>query len=140
MRPTVTEQLRGLRVILEGVVAPEVSAPYPRDMLGVVVTTLADLERRWSSVFVIMRDECTEIDRLVADARPHVDGALATRIDTALDELVPDWLDHDAVLGRYERRRALLAEVVPAIADRDGTAEVQARVVAHLRAHVARVA
>ncbi len=140
MRPTVTEQLRGLRVILEGVVAPEVTAPYPRDMLATVVTTLAQLEQRWTHTLVIMRDECAEIDRLVGDALPYVDDALAARIRSTLDELVPDSLDHDAVLGRYERRRALLADVIPVIQRRDDTDVLQARVVAHLRAHLAHVA
>ena len=147
MRPSVTEQLRGMRLILENVVAPEVTAPYPRDMLAAVVDALGRLETSWHAHLPAMRDESVEIDRLLA-AASAVPAAAAdgfgARVEAALAEPAVDPLDHDAALARYERRRGLLAELVarlppPGVAAPDAAVDaLAAQVHAHLRAHVQR--
>ena len=109
MRPTVGEQLRGLRLVLERTVAPEVTAPYPSDMLRVVIDALARLEDGWAAALPAMRDECREVAELLHEEGPE-----------------PDWLDHDAALAHYESLRGRLAEVV-----RTGSAEDRERVAAH---------
>ena len=55
MRPTITEQLDGLRRILEEVVAPEVKDPYPADILAGVCATLETLAVGWSEVPAFLR-------------------------------------------------------------------------------------
>jgi hypothetical protein len=50
MRPTITEQLDGLRRILSEVVAPEVTAPYPAEILGSVIASLSALSANWSRI------------------------------------------------------------------------------------------
>ncbi len=50
MRPTITEQLDGLRRILVEVVAPEVSAPYPAEILGSVIGALDALSANWARI------------------------------------------------------------------------------------------
>src|SRR5581483_305862 len=47
VRPTPEEQLRGLREVLERVVAPELHAPYPADVLAAAVAALERLEQCW---------------------------------------------------------------------------------------------
>ena len=48
MRPTIDEQLHALRRILTDVVAPEVTAKYPSDILQSVIANLGELEANWS--------------------------------------------------------------------------------------------
>ncbi len=140
MRPTIEEQLRGLRAVLEQVVAPEVDAPYPRDLLATVLGALERLEQQWGRELVAMRDESAALDGLLADARratPPPDTGLDAAIASALAESPPDWLDPAAARRHYETRRGLLAEVVreldPASTPPD---ELGDRIVAHLRAHL----
>jgi hypothetical protein len=145
VRPTIEEQLRGLRAVLEQVVAPEVGAPYPRDLLATVVAALERLEQQWGRELVAMRDESAALDALLADARravASVESGLGARLDSAIAAALaqpePDWLDPSAGRAHYEIRRGLLADVVreldPASSPPD---ELRTRIVAHLRAHLA---
>jgi hypothetical protein len=132
------EELRGLRAALENVVAPEVGAPYPSDVLATVVGALERLERGWSMVPVALRAESTELDELLGAARAVVAPATGASIATALAAPAPDWLDPAAARAHYVTRRALLAEVVRELGPGGGSApELWARVVAHLRTHLA---
>jgi len=136
VRPTPDEQLRGLRAVLETTIAPEVTAPYPTDLLATVVAALERLEGEWGTVARAMRDESAALDGLLADARGVVDGAAAD-IERALASAPPDWLDRDAARAHYETRRAHLAAVVRELAP-DGAAapDLWAGIVAHLRMHL----
>lgn len=118
MRPTVGEQLRGVRLLLERTVVPEVTAPYPSDMLRVVIDTLARLEVDWSTVLPAMRDECRAVAALLGDDGPE-----------------PDWVDHDAAIARYEDLRGRLADLV-----RTGTPEVRTEALSVLAAQTPREA
>jgi AcrR family transcriptional regulator len=130
VRPTVDEQLRGVRAVLERVVAPDVRAPYPTDVLATVLAALERLEHDWSTVPAALRAESADLDALLAGTRAGVSPETATAIDAALAGPTPDWLDPAAARAHYLIRRGLLADVVretgagPAI-------------VAHLRTHVA---
>lgn len=136
MRPTVSEQLHGLRGVLQTAIAPEVTAPYPTDLLATVVGALERLEVEWATVLRAMRDECAALDPLLADARARVAGATASRIDAAGREAPPDWLDPDAARAHYETRRALLADVVRELGP-DTDPALRTRIIAHLRDHLA---
>lgn len=130
MRPTVDEQLRGLRAVLERVVAPDVRAPYPTEVLATVLAALDRLEQDWSTVPSALRTESADLDGLLADARTRVSPETAAAIDATLVVPAPDWLDPVAARAHYETRRALLADVVRE------TGATPA-VVAHLRSHLA---
>jgi hypothetical protein len=138
VRPTVEEQLQGLRAVLEGVVAPEVDSPYPADVLATVVGALDRLATDWATVPAAFRAESAAIDGLLGRARSAVAPATAAAIDAALAEPDPDWLDPAVARAHYERRRALLAEVVRTLGP-DGAAapELWAAVLAQLRDHLA---
>ncbi|HZP28313.1 MAG TPA: hypothetical protein VFC99_05140 [Acidimicrobiia bacterium] len=137
MRPTPEEQLRGLREVLERVVAPELHAPYPADVLAAAVAALERLEQCWRTVPAALRDESAELDTLLRDARAAVDRGLADAIAEALAAPAPDWLDPAAAVEHHEARRALLAEVVRRLGPAGARApELWARIVAHLRRHV----
>ena len=135
MRPTVSEQLHGLRTVLETAIAPEVTAPYPADLLATVLAALERLESEWATVLRAQRDECAALDALLADAHERVGDATASRIDAAGREAPPDWLDPDATRTHYETRRALLADVVREL-DPDADPSLRTRIIAHLREHL----
>ena len=55
MHPTITEQLDGLRRILAEAVAPEVTAPYPAEILGGVIGALSALQASLHTVPPFLR-------------------------------------------------------------------------------------
>jgi hypothetical protein len=68
MRPTITEQLDGLRRILAEVVVPEVTAPYPAEILGSVIGALDALRRNWASIPAYLEWEIRSIRTILAAA------------------------------------------------------------------------
>src|SRR6185295_14417743 len=108
VRPTVEEQLRGVRAVLERVVAPDVRAPYPTDVLATVLAALERLEQDWSTVPAALRSESADLDALLAEARTSVSPQTAAAIDAALIVPAPDWLDPAAARAHYETRRGPL--------------------------------
>jgi hypothetical protein len=136
VRPTVEEQLHGLRAVLESVVGPEVHSPYPTDVLATVLGALDRLAQDSAAVPAALRAESEAMDGVLAAARPVV--ATPAAIDAALAGPAPDWLDPAAARAHYERRRGLLAPVVRELGP-DGAAapEVWSAIVALLRAHLA---
>ncbi len=106
MRPTVTEQLDGLRRILAEVVAPEVAAPYPAEILGSVIGTLAALSANWFRIPDYLAWEIESVRAILAAAgiEPPADTSMS------LEE-------------RQTRLSGLLVEAQPTIAaHRDGEA------------------
>lgn len=146
MRPTISEQLRGMRRVLAEVVAPEVTGAYPADMLRGVLATLEVLERSWTRVAPFLAWDNERTEALLRSIAPHVSRDLAARIDAALVAPPADVLDVDALDARNTDLRALLADAVPALATADattsaaadGAAAVYAEVRAHLRERVER--
>jgi hypothetical protein len=137
VRPTVEEQLRGLRAVLESVVGPEVRAPYPTDVLATVVGALDRLGPDSATIPAALREESGAIDGLLERARPFVAGP-SVAIGAVLAGPAPDWLDPPAARAHYERRRGLLADVVRDLGPAGVAApEVWSAIVAHLRAHLA---
>ena len=137
MRPTIEEQLLGLRAVLERVVGPEVRSPYPSDVLATVVGALERLAGDWATVPAALRSESTALDGLLGDARAVATDAAAA-IDAALAEPPPDWLDPVAARAHYKHRRDLLTTVVRVLApDGAGAPDLWAAVIAHLRDHLA---
>jgi hypothetical protein len=107
-------------------------------VLATVVAALERLERGWSTVPVALREESTGLDELLAAAQAVVAPGTGAAIADALAQPEPDWLDSAAARAHYVTRRALLVEVVRELGPDGGSAhELWARVVAHLRAHLA---
>lgn len=107
MRPTITEQLDGLRRILAEVVAPEVTSAYPAEILGSVIGALDALSASWSRIPEYLAWEIESIRAILTAAgiEPPTDMASAS-----LEE-------------QQVRMSGLLVQAQPAIAaDRDGEA------------------
>jgi len=140
VHPNITEQLRGIRQILGDVVAPEVSAPYPSDILGAVLGQLEMLERSWYLVLPFLLRDNAAMERLLSDAVTSVEPELASRIRSVLAEAPPEMTDVEAVDARNERLRGLLADAVSGLASAGaspGGDACAAALRAHLRARLA---
>jgi hypothetical protein len=106
MRPTITEQLDGLRRILSEVVAPEVTAPYPAEILGSVIGALEALSANWARIPDYLAWEIGSIQSiLIAAGREPPTDMPASREE------------------QHARLSSLLVQAQPAIAaDRNGEA------------------
>ncbi|HEX7096249.1 MAG TPA: hypothetical protein VF183_10225 [Acidimicrobiales bacterium] len=139
MRPTVSEQLAGIRRILDEVIAPQVTEAYPVDMLRGVLANLEMLERSWTRVVPFLAWDNEQTAELLRDVASVVDHGLAARIAEALAAAAVDPLDVAALDARNTTLRELLAEAVPQLATGGERAAPQyARVRAHLRARIDR--
>jgi hypothetical protein len=113
MRPSVSEQLSGMRRVLQEVVGPQVEAAYPRDMLDGVISTLDALASSWMDVPAFLRWDAEEMARLL-------DG----------QELPPephDPLDVRALEAWHAQLRWLLQEHVTELLANELTAHLKAR-------------
>ncbi|MEO5837317.1 MAG: hypothetical protein ABIQ73_29600 [Acidimicrobiales bacterium] len=134
MRPTLSEQLRGLRHILDHVVAPEVQGAYATDILLGVSRALEMLALRAGEVgpFLVWdNNETRELLRMIATS-----GAAVTEPIDPIEPIATG--DVDALDAENERLRGILAAVIPAIAADASTSELHGAVVVHLRERVAR--
>ena len=134
MRPTLSEQLRGLRHILDHVVAPEVHADYARDTLLGVSRAVEMLTVRAGTVGPFLEWDNHETRELLR--------TIATRGVALAQPVDPDSAiatgDVDALDAENERLRGILAAVIPALASDAESDDLHAAVVAHLRERVAR--
>jgi hypothetical protein len=139
MRPTISEQLAGVRRILTDVIAPEVTGAYPVDMLRGVLANLEMLEQSWTNVGPFLAWDNAGTERVLGHAAPLVDDALCARIQGALVAAPTDAADVDALDTHNTVLRELLAEVIPTLASGgEATADVYAQVRAHLRERINR--
>jgi hypothetical protein len=139
VHPSVTEQLRGVQRTLTQVVAPDLSNPYPAEVLRGVVAALEGLERSWARVLPFLVWDNAETAALLGAISPVVDPDLASRITQLCDVEPGDALDVEAADVRNEALRGLLAEAVPGLAAGGATtADAHAAVVAHLRERIDR--
>jgi hypothetical protein len=120
MHPTITEQLDGLRRILAEAVAPEVTAPYPAEILGSVIGALDALQSRLHAVPAFLRWDIETITGVLDAAKPLLDAGLMAEIAAA--ESDADLADLPALEARQGRVRGLLAKAMPAILAERGTA------------------
>jgi hypothetical protein len=143
VRPNVTEQLQGLRRILTEVVAPELTDPYPADILAGVCATLDALATGWLEVPGYLRWDSDITAGLLAEllaVAPGLDPAAAS-IEAA--GTAPDPADVEALEAHHVRVREALVLAVPALTapegtDGDGLDDLRRRVAAHLRERATR--
>jgi hypothetical protein len=136
VRPDVSEQLDGVRRILEEVVAPELADPYPIDILAGVCATLETLSSGWRAVPGFLQWDAEMSVALLGQL--IVAGVeLDDELDTELREVVfadpPDAADLGALEGRHRRVRQVLADAIPAIMEHDELRELRTYLAAHLR-------
>lgn len=121
MRPTVEEQLRGMRRILDEVVAPQVSDAYAREQLGHVTTALDGLAARWDTVVPALRNENAALAellrRLLPDVAPlEVASAVRARMaDLAAADLPDDELHFAPHHEHNQALRGCVAQLIAAL-------------------------
>jgi hypothetical protein len=132
MHPTVSEQLRGMARALNEVVAPEVAAPYPADVLAGVIGALQILADATTAVPGYLRWDADRTAELLAaigvetQAAPSLDEACAAGDSAA---------GFAALEAHHAHVRALLEAHIPdVVAD----ATTSAAAVAHFRARIDR--
>lgn len=139
MRPTISEQLAGVRRILAEVIAPEVTGAYPVDMLRGVLANLEMLEHSWTTVGPFLAWDNAGTERVLEHVAPLVDAASGDRIRAALVAAPKDNADVDALDAHNTALRELLAEAIPELAaGGERTADAYAEVRAHLRERIGR--
>jgi hypothetical protein len=136
MRPNVTEQLDGLRRILAETVAPEVTSPYPAEILGGVIGALDALQSNWHRIPAFLFWDIETTAGVLDAAKPQLDAALVAEIAAAKADNDPT--DLAALETRQMRLRGLLVKAMPAIiADPDAT-DAYSRMIALFRARTER--
>jgi hypothetical protein len=105
MRPTVSEQLAGLRRMLAEVVAPEVADAYAADVLDDALATLDLLAERWADVPSFLRWDIEATARVLE------------LVGVAAPPPPDDVLDLGALDTSAEEVRSLLVQAMPAVLD-----------------------
>jgi hypothetical protein len=131
MRPTITEQLDGLRRILAETIAPEVTSPYPAEILGGVIGALDALQANWHRIPAFLLWDIETTAGVLDAARPLLEAGLIAEIAAAKAD--NDLTDLTALENNQVRMRELLVKAMPAIiADPDAT-EAYPRMIALFR-------
>jgi hypothetical protein len=120
MRPTITEQLDGLRRILAETIAPEVTSPYPAEILGGVIGALDALQSNWHKIPAFLLWDIETTAGVLDAARPLLGAGLVAEIAAAKTD--NDVTDLTVLETRLMHLRGLLVKAMPAIiADPDAT-------------------
>ncbi len=137
MRPSVTEQLDGLSRILQEVIAPELTDPYPADILAGVCATLETLAAGWSAVPAFLRWDAAAsaevLSQVLAFGAPGLSKQLAAEVRGAVEAPLPDPADLPSLEAHHRRLRAALELAIPVIAERDELRETYTHLVGLLR-------
>ena len=112
MRPTIDEQLHALRRILTEVIAPEIVAKYPSDILQGVIANIGELEANWSRWLRYLAWDNEQLALLLAQSRPKVSADLASHISDALASAPDDAYDYRGMCSQNEALREGVALVV----------------------------
>jgi hypothetical protein len=120
MHPTIIEQLDGLRRILADTVAPEVTAPYPAEILGGVIGALNALQANLHAVPDFLRWDIETTLDVLDTAKPLLRAALAAEVDRAKDGT--GLYDLAVLEAKQVLLRGLLVEAMPAILAERGAA------------------
>ena len=113
MHPTVTEQLDGLRRILAETIAPEVTSPYPAEILGSVIGALDALQSNWHRIPAFLRWDIETTAGVLDAAMPMLEVDLVAEIAAAKTSI--DLTDLVALESHQIRMRELLVKAMPAI-------------------------
>jgi hypothetical protein len=133
VRPTLSEQLRGLSHILEHVVAPDVQSDYAQQTLIGVIRAMEMLTRQAATAGPFLAWDNEQTRALLGSIANHV--PLGVALDPASPIAPGDLVALDA---ENERLRALLSAVIPAVAADVGLDQLPQAIVAHLRERITR--
>jgi hypothetical protein len=131
VRPGMTDQLSGIRRILDEIIAPELREGYPSQVLRGIVKNLAMLEGAWVRILPFLEWDTTATAALLQDAAPHVDTALAQSISDAVARELPSNSPEDLEQRNVELR-GLLADAIHQLAQREEARDVQQHIKEHL--------
>jgi hypothetical protein len=142
VRPSVSEQLDGLKRILQEVVAPELTDPYPSDILAGVCATLETLAAGWSEVPAFLRWDAEAASEILSEVLSadglQLDERLAAQVNEALAAPIPDPADFTALEAYHRQVRAALELTVPVISEHEELRETRTRLVDLFRERVDR--
>jgi len=135
MRPDVSEQLDGLRGILERIVAPELHDPYPADILAGVCATLESLSSGWRRVPAFLQWDAEMTVALLREvlATVELDDALDAQLRVLVFADPPDAANLSALEARHTQARLALAAAMPVIMEAPELRELRTYLAAHLR-------
>jgi hypothetical protein len=103
MHPSISEQLAGLSKVLTDVVEPDLSNPYPLDVLNGVVAALDTLSRSWSDVPAFLRWDA------------EATAAILLRLELTPPAPPADALDLAALEAHHAEIRSMLELAIPAV-------------------------
>jgi hypothetical protein len=113
MRPTVSEQLDGIRKVLADVVAPEITDPYPTAVLAGALATLELLAGAWADVPAFLRWDA------------EATAAVLALVGVPVPTMPADALDLVALQAHHREVRGALERSMPAVlADDDARVAV----------------
>lgn len=131
MRPDMTDQLAGVRRILNDIIAPELREGYPSQVLRGVVKNLMMLEGAWPKIISFLEWDIEQTEALLRGMAPFLDDSMKSRVLAALegglDERSPEELDR-----RNAEVRQVLADAIPQLLRREDASPVVAQVKEHL--------
>ncbi len=136
-----SEQLEGLRRILDEVIAPELHDPYPADILAGVCATLETLSSGWREIPAFLQwdaEMSAALLRQVLTCGVDIGDALDDELRAVVFEDPPDAADLTALDARHARVRQALADAIPLVMDADELREIRTYLAAHLRERAAR--
>jgi hypothetical protein len=119
LRPTITEQLRQTRRILQDEIAPYIAEKHPAQILGYLLGNLHTLEDSWSRVLPFLHWDNTATVTLLRDLSGHVGPELAADIEKTSSAIAPDVLDVHEVERRNVALRDLLRRCVNECSEAD---------------------
>jgi len=135
MRPTVEEQLQGTCRILENVVAPCVTDPYARTLLGGLIGNLRMLSVALPAVPSFLASDNRSTAALLGQLQTVVAPDLAERIEVALAQPEPDATDMTSLDQRNCQLRELFSQ---ALCGTGLTPEMRAAALRHMSERAAR--
>jgi hypothetical protein len=112
VRPDPRDDIRASIAALERVVAPALTDEYASLVLNAVIGTLADLDRKWPTSLVKLREESGKLQTLFGAIVDQLPAAVADSVRALNAGTDPDWLDFDAACEHYRQGRELLAQAI----------------------------
>lgn len=135
MRPSVSEQIDGIRHVLAEVIAPLVIDPYAATILNGLLDALGSLSAGWADVPQFFRWDADRTAAVLTAARPYLDQSLTVEFDQAMRQVPEDASDVLALDIHQRRLRGLLERAVPAMIDQPA---LRSLLVDHFRDRIAR--
>jgi hypothetical protein len=134
VRPSVSEQIDGIRHVLAEVIVPQVVDPYAANILDGLLGALGKLAAGWAYVPQFLRWDADGTAAVLTAGRPYLDEGLTIELDEAICHVPAD--DDVLALEIHQRRlRDLLERATPALVEQP---VLRSLLVGHFRDRIAR--